>query len=94
MAELLPESVEIGDHVIFQKLNNEAVVLNLTTQDYYSLDDVGTDMWNLLLEFGKLETVVGRLVTIYDSDSATLRNDLGSLVQRLIGSGLLKPSSQ
>lgn len=94
MAQLLPESVEIGDDVIFQKLNDEAVVLNLVTQDYYSLDDVGTNMWSLLLEFGRLETVVGRLSSVYDIDSESLRRDLGSLVQQLIGSGLLKASDQ
>ncbi len=94
MGKLLPESVEIGDDVIFQKLNDEAVVLNLATQDYFSLDNVGTSMWSLLVEFGNLETVVGRLSSVYDVETETLRRDLCSLVQQLVGSGLLKASDQ
>jgi hypothetical protein len=92
LTELLPGRVEIGDSVIFQKLNEEAVILNLTTQNYYGLDDVGTQMWNLLVEDGDLESVVSRLRLMYNADEFTLRTDLRALVSQLIESNLLKAS--
>jgi hypothetical protein len=90
LAVSVPAHVEIGDSVIYQKLNDESVILNLTTQDYYGLDDVGTSMWNLLVEKGDLESVVTELSLVYDIDQRTLRGDLHDLVEQLIGSNLLK----
>jgi uncharacterized protein YkvS len=94
LAASVPAHVEIGDSVIYQKLNDESVILNLTTQDYYGLDDVGTSMWNLLVEKGDLESVVMQLTLLYDIDQLTLRGDLHSFVEQLIGSNLLKVAAE
>jgi hypothetical protein len=90
LAASVPSNVEIGDSIIYQKLNDESVILNLTTQDYYGLDDVGTSMWNLLVEKGDLESVVTQLSLVYEIDQQTLRGDLHNFVKQLIGSDLLK----
>jgi Coenzyme PQQ synthesis protein D (PqqD) len=90
LTPLLPENVEIGDSVIFQKVNDELVVLDLASQNYFGLDDVGARMWNLLADDGNLESAVSRLRSIYAADEVTLRGDLYALVRRLIDSNLLK----
>ncbi|MES1260791.1 MAG: PqqD family protein [Acidobacteriota bacterium] len=92
MSAAVPNRVEVTDSVIFQKLHNEAVLLNLTTQDYYALDDVGTRIWDLLLEHGDLDVVAGSLKTIYAAEEETLRSDLDRLVGELIRLNLLKAS--
>jgi hypothetical protein len=93
LASSLPSSVEIEDSVIFQKLNDESIVLDLNSQNYFGLDDVGTNMWNLLLQDGNLESAVIRLTSIYDADETTIRRDLYALVGQLIESNLLKRSA-
>lgn len=40
----LPTRVEISPEVLFQELQGEAVLLNLTSERYYGLDDVGMRM--------------------------------------------------
>jgi hypothetical protein len=88
--EAIPARVGLTDFVIFQKLNNEAVLLNLKTQNYYGLDDVGASMWNLLLEDGDVETAVEKLKLIYAADESVLRRDLHFLIRELLSLDLLR----
>lgn len=82
--------LEPSEDVIFHALNNELVLLNLKTQQYFALNDIGTDMWNRLVEYGDLETVARLLSAEYEVDLETLRKDLQNLVGRLQAAGLLK----
>jgi hypothetical protein len=85
-----PVRVQPGDDVIFQPLHDEIVLLNMSNQEYFGLDDVGAAMWKLLVEHGDLETVADRMVAEYDVDRNTVRKDLGILVERLLAAGLLR----
>jgi hypothetical protein len=83
--------VEIGEDVLFQQLQGEVVLLNMASQRYYGLNEVGARMWELLLESGSVDAVADRLHETYDTDPITLRSDLERLVGELLGAGLLKP---
>lgn len=83
MSTSLPACVAISPDVLFQELKDEAVLLNLDTERYYSLDDVGTRMWQLLAEHSNVAAVVGQLLGEYDVDEATLRQDLANLIAQL-----------
>ena len=85
-----PARVEKGDDVIYQALQNEIVLLNIKNQQYFGLDDVGSDMWKLLVEHGDVETVADRVSAEYDVDRATVREDLEALIRNLMAAGLLK----
>jgi hypothetical protein len=85
-----PNRVEPGDDVIFQALQDEIVLLNMKDQQYFGLDDVGSGMWKLLVEYGDVETVADRLCAEYEVDRATVRKDLGILIQNMMAAGLLK----
>jgi hypothetical protein len=82
--------VEPGDDVIYQALQNEIILLNLKSQQYFGLDDVGSAMWKLLVEQGDLESVAARISAEYDADETTVRDDLHILIGRLLDAGLLK----
>lgn len=86
--------VAVSPEVVFQQLDDEIVLLNLKNENYYSLDDVGARMWQLLAEHGEVATVVERLEQEYDTDGATLRRDLLELISRLQEAGLLTTESQ
>jgi Coenzyme PQQ synthesis protein D (PqqD) len=85
-----PPRVEICEDVIYQPLQNEVVLLNMTSQQYFGLNDVGTDMWKLLIEHRDVETVLECLCEEYSADKETLRRDLDTLIQGLLAEGLLK----
>jgi Coenzyme PQQ synthesis protein D (PqqD) len=83
---------EPTEDVIFESLQDEIVLLDMNSQQYFSLDDVGSDMWKLLLQHGDINTVTDCLCAEYDVDRATVRKDLEALIENLVGRGLLKSS--
>jgi len=86
-------SYRIGDGVIYQKLQDEAVILEMNSQMYYGLDSVATEMWELLLNQNDFDAVVDRMGAAYDVDTATLRSDLERLIETLTSARLLSPAS-
>jgi len=83
MTTPLPRRVTPVPEVLFQDVGDEAVLLNLQTEHYFSLNDVGTRMWQLLCEHGDTDTVVARLSDLYDAEVDTLRQDLAELIVEL-----------
>jgi hypothetical protein len=79
-----------SEDVIFHALQDELILLNLKSQEYFALNSIGADMWSRLLEHGNVETVARLLSAEYDVEEQTLRNDLENLIGRLVGAGLLK----
>ena len=92
MNETVPTHVEIGDSVIYQDLQDEVVILNLASQQYYGLDDVGAAMWKPLLDRREVASATRQLATEFDVDSDVVRADLYALIRQLMESGLLKSS--
>jgi hypothetical protein len=88
MTEQAAEFV-FSPEVLFQPLGNEAVLLNLSNNRYYGLNEVGARMWELLQEHGALEAVVAQMVEEYEIDEATLRQDLEGLIAQLIEQEML-----
>ena len=75
--------------VLVQELDGEAVVLDLNSERYFGLDDVGTRIWQQLLEHGRLERVCEEMRKEYDVDESTLLADVVRLVEELIGAGIV-----
>jgi len=82
--------VEVGPDVVFREVAGEAVLLDLATQRYYSLDETGTRMWSLLAEHGTLAAAAERLLAEYDVERHVLERDLRELVERLAEEGLVR----
>ncbi|MDX1502813.1 MAG: PqqD family peptide modification chaperone [Thermoanaerobaculia bacterium] len=86
----LDAAVEIPEDVHFRDLDGEAILLNATSGRYYGLDEVGTRIWLLLAEHGRLQTVLDALLARYDVAAADLERDLLELVRELAGERLLE----
>ncbi len=79
----------IPSNVIFRELQGEAVLLNLDTERYYALDDIGTRIWNLLSSSDTIEKVFQALFSEYDVTPEALHQDLDSLLHELLEHGLI-----
>jgi hypothetical protein len=86
--------VTIPEQVLFQEVGGEAVLLDLNSERYFGLDEVGTRIWELLAEYGELQPVYLAMLEEYEIDEAALRDDLIALVDTLAEAGLitLEPS--
>ncbi len=75
--------------VAFQEVEGEIILLDLSGERYWALDDVGTRCWQLLLEHGELDAAIDTLLAEFDVDEPTLRSDVEALVEQLCSAGLI-----
>ena len=85
----LDRAVRVGEDTVFRELAGEAVLLQLEAGMYYGLDPVGTRLWQLLAERGKLRDVFEAAQQEFDVDADTLQHDLLELVATLAEKKLL-----
>lgn len=68
---------------VFRDLDGEAVILDLDGGLYFGLNAVGTRMWQLIEQHGRLRVVFEELCHEYDVAPDVLERDLLGLVGRL-----------
>ena len=83
------DRVTVPDDVLISNLQDESVILNLDSERYYGLDDVGTRFLSFLTTSDSIETAYERLRDEYNVDPQVLRADLLALIENLIDQGLL-----
>lgn len=81
--------VKINPDVLVQELEGEAVLLNLSDEHYFGLDDVGLRFWKMLQEHENSADVIRQLRVDYDATEAVLHQDLGKFIVELEKVGLL-----
>lgn len=90
MTENLPGKVILSPEVLFRELDGEAVMLDLETERYYGLDEVGTRIWELFAEHGETEVVIAQMLAEYEVEEEQLRRDLAQLLSELAEAGLVQ----
>ncbi len=85
MAVLLtPETRPKGaPDVIVQSTNSAVVLLNLNSGQYYALDDIGHDVWQLCDGNRTFQDIIGRMAESYDAPLVTLEKDISDLLEEL-----------
>jgi len=81
------------DEVAAKVVQGEAIIINLTTGVYYSMDAVGAAAWSLLETTGDVDRTVDALVEAYDVDAARCRAEVQRLVGELLAERLLLPGA-
>jgi hypothetical protein len=85
---ILPEDVLVSD------VEGESVLLNLNSERYFGLDEVGTRMLSVLTTSNSIQTAYEALLEEYEVENEALRRDLAELVDRLIDQGLLEVAGE
>ena len=83
------DRVNVPDDVLISRLQEESVILNLDSERYFGLDEVGTRFLSVLTTSDSIEAAYQRLSDEYYVDGNVLRQDLLELVENLINQGLL-----
>jgi len=84
------DRVKIPDDVLISNLQEESVILNLDSERYFGLDDVGTRILSLLTTSTSIEAAYELLLEEYDVDRQALRQDLLTLVEDLAKQGIVE----
>lgn len=81
---------EVPPHVLHRRVDEQMVLLDLDSEQYFGLDEVGADMVARLLA-GSVDTTIEGMLADWEVDRETLRRDLDALVASLVDAGLLRP---
>mgnify|MGYP001800888149 CR=1 FL=1 len=81
---ILNQKLTISENTLSQELHGEVVILNIELESYYSLNPVGSKVWQLLTSKETVQTAIEQLLQIYLVDEATLHRDVTLLAEELI----------
>jgi len=88
----LTDRITVPEDVLISRLEDESVLLNLDNERYYGLDDVGTRMLSVLTSSASVQSAWEKLIAEYDVDREVLRQDLITLIDKLLEQGLVEVS--
>jgi hypothetical protein len=77
--------------VICQVLEDESVLLDLASENYLGLDEVGTRIWQFIDDGETMRSVVATMLDEYDTNEETLVGDLDEFLNDLQAQGLITP---
>ena len=85
----ITQRIILTDDTLLQDVENEAVLINLSTQRYYALNAVGARMLQALTSNSSIEQAYSVLIEEYEVDEAILSTDLQNLIEDLLSEGLV-----
>jgi len=86
----LEQKAIISPSVFAQEVDGEMVLLDMESENYFGLDEVGTAIWQGMQEKESLKEVFSLLLEQYDVSEEVLKHDLIHFVENLVESGLLE----
>lgn len=77
------------EQVVASELEGEMVLLNLATEEYYSLNEVGTRLWDLTDGKRTVAEMIDTILQEYEAERAGVTEDVLALFQELTDEGLV-----
>ncbi|MEA3492519.1 MAG: PqqD family protein [Campylobacterota bacterium] len=86
----LDNKITFAETVFAQEVDGEIVLLDMKSENYFGLDEVGSSIWQAM-ESGKTIREVREIVlNQYDVESDVLERDLLGFIKKLVESGLIE----
>lgn len=77
--------------IIFEAFEDEMVLINLDSGNYYSFSGSGAFIWDLLAAGNSVTEIVQRLREHFSSDGAEIESGVASFVENVVSEGLVLP---
>jgi hypothetical protein len=90
----LTARVRLAKDVLIQNIEGESILLNLATENYFVLDQVGTSIVTTLDESDSVAAATQKLLEIYEVEEGKLKEDISRLVNECEQAGLLQVTSR
>ena len=85
----LNQTITLSPDVISQEVSGETVLLDLESENYFGLDEVGTRIWQLIKEKGDVQDIYDTLLAEYEVEEERLLQDLTELLDEISQLGLV-----
>jgi len=86
----LTMQVSVPKNVLVRTFENESLLLNLDTESYYGLDEIGMRIWQALTQTENIQAAYESLLAEYDVDPVTLQRDLEAFIESLVQRGMVE----
>lgn len=87
---ILTQKVAVNKDILVQDMGGELVLLNLASEEYFGLDDIGNVMWSCLKESDSLQGAYDRLLARFDVNPDVLKQDFLNLVAQFVEHDLVE----
>ena len=84
----------ISEVVTWRKAGQEAVILNMETSEYYSANDTGTFIWELLSAGKRSEKIAAALAAEYCIPQLQAKEDTAAFLKDLAKLKIIKPETE
>jgi len=81
--------VQIPSSVFIQEVDNEVIILDTITEEYFSINEVGKDIWDLISKNLSLKAIKEELSLVYEIDENQLEVDILNFIKALNEKGLI-----
>ena len=85
----LASRVSVSPEVLLQEIGGESVLLDIASENYFGLNQVGTRIWQLLDGGSDLRSAYDAVLAEYDVPAEQLEHDVIALVGQLADAGLV-----
>ena len=94
MKTSLLEKVVPSKNVLTQEVSGEMVLMDLSSEQYFGLDAVGTRIWNLLDQGTAPADLLSILLREYEVEQQQLESDIEELLRQLLEAGLVRVGAE
>lgn len=86
---------EVASQVVREVFDDEVIVIDMKSGNYFSLNQSGATVWTLLEEGQTVEGVIDRMAEEHPLDTReTIAEGVRALIDRLTAEGLIGPSER
>ena len=75
---------------VFNEIDGQVVMLDVSNETYYSLDDVGSSIWRELESTCNIGQLIDKLVNTYEVTDSQCKNDIEPFIEELVFAGVIK----
>lgn len=81
--------INVPEAVLMREIGGEAVILNLDSEKYFGLNEVGARVWMALTSAPSIQAAYEELLAEFAVQPDQLRRDMQSLIVELMEHGLV-----
>lgn len=82
--------IRIPDHIGYERVEGDFVLVNLKSGKYLGLDAVGSAVWQTLASGGGVDEAVREIVARYEVAEERARQDVENLLRTLADKGVIE----
>lgn len=83
------DTVKVAPDVLASEIDNEAVVLGITSGKYYGFDETATEIWSIIQRPIRIRELILRLSKIYEGNRKEMKTETLAFLNELFERNLI-----